>query len=52
MCVPDLEYLVATADTDECGSIPEPVRKRGSDSDRGTRDSGDGGEYGGGDFVL
>ena len=52
MYLPDSEYLVAAADPGECDRLPCAVRQRESDSDRGTRDCGDGGEYGGGCGVL
>lgn len=48
----DSEYLVAAADSDECGGVPEPVREHKSHGDRGACDPGDGGEYAGGSYLL
>ena len=52
MRVFDPQYLIAAADTDECGGLPEPVRERESYGDRGACDPGDGGEYAGGGYFL
>ena len=48
----DLEYFVFTVNTDERGSVPEPVRQRGPHGDRGACDPGDGGEHAGGGYIL
>ena len=52
MRVSDPEYFIFTVNPDECSGVPEPVRERESYGDCWARDPGDGGEYGGGGFVL
>ena len=50
--LPDYEYFLPSADSRHNDRLPEPVRKRESDSRCWTWDCGNGGQYRGGDFVL
>ena len=48
----DRKYFFTAADPGVGDRLPEPVRKRESDSRCWTWDCGNGGQYRGGDFVL
>ena len=52
MYLPDRKYFFPAADPGVGDRLPEPVRKRESDSGCGTGDFGNGGQYRGGNFVL